>query len=142
MPRGRIKGSKELTIDQLYAANKGTLDDAGYSYNMFANNMKTIMKENNVRTPGAYRIFKHKTDFTSREEIGAENLIQGIKSQGDFKDFRKEVIGWHNKIDAKDFTYDEKRKGYTYTNDDGDIFLFTLPSNGSKGSQVWKWEKI
>ena len=141
--RGRPRGSREKTLSQLYQENKKVLNEAGYDYQMFEANMKNIMRENNKRTPGAWKIFKHKTDFTSKERIGAENLVQGIKNTSSeaYKDFRKEVVGWKEKVDYDKFTYDDETSKYTYENANGDIFVFTLVT-GPYGSQYWSWERV
>lgn len=137
------KGQKLKTIDQLYNENQEVLLEAGYPKEIFEANMRTIMKENNVRTPKAWKIFKHKTDFTDKTIIGAENMVQGIKtlSKEDYKAFRKEVVGWKEKIDYSKFSYDEDLNKYKYENARGDSFMFTLVT-GPYGSQYWSWEKI
>lgn len=137
------KGQKLKTVDQLYSENQEVLLEAGYTKDIFEANMKTIMKENNVRTSKAWRIFKHKTDFTDKTVIGAENMVQGIKtlSKEDYKAFRKEVVGWKEKIDYSKFSYDEDQNKYKYENAKGDSFMFTLVT-GPYGSQYWSWEKI
>lgn len=47
------KGQKLKTVDQLYSENQEVLLEAGYTKDIFEANMKTIMKENNVRTSKA-----------------------------------------------------------------------------------------
>lgn len=137
------KGQKLKTIDQLYKENKEVLLEAGYTKDIFEANMRTIMKENHVRTTKAFKIFSHKTDFTDKTIIGAENMIQGIKtlSKEDYNAFRKEVVGWKNKVDYTKFTYDEDKEKYTYTNAKGEQFIFTLVT-GPYGSQYWSWERF
>ena len=70
-------------------------------------------------------------------------MVQGIKtlSKDDYKAFRKEVVGWKEKIDYSKFSYNEKQNKYVYTNSKGNSFTFTL-NTGSYGSQYWSWEKI
>ena len=82
-------------INNYYNENKDVLNEAGYSKEMFESNLKVIMNENSVRAKRAIKIFEHKTDFTDKTVIGAENLIQGIKNMDKkaYHDLRKEVIG-------------------------------------------------
>lgn len=134
-------GTKEKTIEQLWKENKEVLDKAGYTKRTFTDNMEAIKQSNNVRTPGAWKIFKHKTDFTSKEQIGAENVVAGIKEQSDYNTFRKEVVGWKNKVNYENFTYNKKENRYRYENAKGEVFIFTLVS-GSAGSQYWKWTRV
>lgn len=70
-------------------------------------------------------------------------MVQGIKtlSKEDYKAFRKEVVGWKEKIDYSKFSYDEDQNKYKYENAKGDSFMFTLVT-GPYGSQYWSWEKI
>ena len=137
------KGQKLKTVDQLYEENKDVLLEAGYTKNVFKANMKTIMKENNVRTSGAWKIFMHKTDFTDKTEIAGENIISNLKnfSKEYYNDFRKEVVGWKNKVNAKNFSYDQDSGKYIYHSDNGATFLLTLIT-GPYGSQYWTWEEI
>lgn len=139
----RPKGTKEPTLHELWEANKETLEEADYTEYTFTKNMESIKKQNNVRTPGAWKIFKHKTDFTDKTVIGAENMVQGIKTldKDEYKAFRKEVVGWKNKIDYTKFDYNEAEEKYTYTNYKGETFIFTLIT-GPYGSQYWSWERF
>lgn len=139
----RPKGRKEPTLKELWEANKEVLEAADYTENTFIKNMESIKNMNNVRNPGAWKIFKHKEAFTDKTVIGAENLIQGMKKldMDQYKAFRKEVVGWKNKVDAKDFGYDKDQEKYTYTNYKGDTFIFTLIT-GPYGSQYWSWERV
>lgn len=143
MRRGRIKGRKEKTIDQLFEENKDTLLSAGYTKPLFEANMRVLMKENNKRVPGAWKIFKHKTDFTDKTIIGAENMIQGMKnlSKDDYNAFRKEVIGWKNKVDYTKFEFDDITGKYKYKKSDNEIYEIELIT-GSYGSQYWTWRKL
>ena len=137
----RPRGTKEKTISQLWDENKEVLEAADYTKRTFIDNMEAIKKSNNVRTPGAWKIFKHKVDFTSKEQIGAENMVAGIKDQMDYNTFRKEVVGWKKKIDYSKFSYIKDENRYRYENSKGEVFVFTLVS-GSAGSQYWKWTKV
>ena len=135
----RPKG-KEKTVLQLWKENRDILEEAGYTQYTFSQKMESLKKTNNVRTPGAWRIFKHGNDFTDKTIIGAENMVASIKEQGDYNYFRKEVQGWKNKIDYANFSYDKDNNQYIYEKD-GNKFRFTLIS-GSAGSQYWKWTKV
>lgn len=143
MRRGRKKGSTEKTIGQLFKENEEILKKAGYDKSIFEANMRVIMKENNKRVPGAWKIFKHKTDFTDKTIIGAENMIQGMKklSKDDYNAFRKEVIGWKNKVDYSKFEYDDVTGKYKYKKSDTEIYEIELIT-GSYGSQYWTWRKL
>ena len=131
----------QAMLNSYYENNKDVLMEAGYSKEMFESNVKVIMNENSVRAKRAIRIFEHKTDFTDKTVIGAENLIQGIKKMDKqlYHDLRKEVIGWKEKVDYSKFDYVNDK--YRYTNKKGDTYEFTLIT-GSYGSQYWEWVKI
>lgn len=138
--RGRPKG-KEKTISQLWEDNKETLREAGYTKSIFEHNMEQLKRTNNVRTPGAWKIFKHKVDFVSRDVIGFENAIQGIKNQGDgtdYKYFRKDVIGWKNKVNWDKVEYKDNK--YYYTNEKGQ--QFTIFYANDKDSPYWVWAQV
>lgn len=137
------KGSKLKTIDQYWTENEDVLRAAGYNKEKFTNNMKQIMFNQNKRTSGAWKVFKHKTDFTSKDIIAGENVIQGMKSldKDTYKQFRKEVIGWKNKVNYEGFTYDKATGTYKYTNKEGIMWNIVLVT-GSYGSQYWSWSRI
>lgn len=137
------KGHKLKTIDQYWSENESTLKEAGYTKNIFTKKMEYIMKSENKRTSGAWRVFRHSTDFTSKDVIAGENVIQGMKSldKEAYKKFRKEVIGWKNKVNYEGFTYNKDTGTYQYINKDGAIFAIILIT-GSHGSQYWDWERI
>lgn len=133
------KRKREVSIETLWRKNRDVLKAAGYTRKMFYVTMDSIKKSNKVRNPGAWKIFKHKREFTDRLTVGAENLIASIKQQDDYKEFRKEVIGWKNKIDYEQFTY--KDDAYRYVNAKGDVYQIVLVK-GSYGSQYWSWRKV
>ena len=135
----RPKG-KEKTVLELWQENKDVLEEAGYTQYTFSKKMESLKITNKVRTPGAWRIFKHGNNFTDKTIIGAENMIANIKEKGDYNYFRKEVQGWKNKIDYSKFSYDKTNNQYIYQRGE-DKFRFTLVS-GSAGSQYWKWTKV
>lgn len=145
------KGHKLKTIKEYFEENKEVLresgwatknDDGSWNYSKFANKMKEIMFRQNKRTSGAWRVFKHGTDFTSKEVIAGENVIQGMKNldKETYKKFRKEVIGWKNKANYEGFTYNKDTGTYKYTNKDGAVWNIILITS-SYGSQYWDWEK-
>lgn len=145
----RPKGSKEKTLNQLWEENKAVLEAADYTEYTFKSRMEALMRTNNKRVPGAWKIFKHGVAFTSKETIGAENLVDAIKDQEDYNTFRKEVIGWKNKVNYNNFHYDKETNKYSYTrqvkDENGELveakWVFTLIT-GSAGSQYWKWTQV
>lgn len=147
MARGRKKGSTEKSIEQLYDENKDVLFEAGYDEATFKAEMKSLMKSNKTRVPGAWKAFKHKTDFTDKDYIGAENLWAGLKD--DIKTVRKDVFGWRTKKEdvLKNMKWDKNTKKYIYgtkkLDEDGNeiIYAFELIT-GPYGSQYWKWSQI
>lgn len=136
------KGHKLKTIEEYFKENKDTLKEAGWTYEKFSNRMKEIMFKQNKRTSGAWRVFKHSTDFTSKDVIAGENVIQGMKNldKDAYKQFRKEVIGWKNKVNYEGFTYDKTTGTYQYENKDGVIWNIVLVT-GPYGSQYWDWSR-
>lgn len=81
-------------IDTYYRTNQQVLNKAGYSKDIFEANIKALMDTNNVRAKRAIKIFEHKTDFTDKNVIGAENMISNIKKTPTlYHDLRKEVVG-------------------------------------------------
>lgn len=137
------KGTKLKTIGQYWAENEDVLRDAGYTKEKFTNKMKQIMFNQNKRTSGAWRVFKHSTDFTSKDVIAGENVIQGMKNldKEAYKQFRKEVIGWKNKANYEGFTYNKATGTYQYENKDGIIWNIVLIT-GPYGSQYWDWSRV
>lgn len=131
----------QAMIDAYYNDNNKVLMEAGYTKEIFEANVKVLMRENNVRAKRAIRIFEHKTDFTDKTVIGAENLIQGIKKMDKqaYHDLRKDVIGWKEKVDYSKFEYVNDK--YRYTNAKEETYEFTLIT-GPYGSQYWEWTKI
>lgn len=127
-------------IDTYYRTNQQVLNKAGYSKDIFEANIKALMDTNNVRAKRAIKIFEHKTDFTDKNVIGAENMISNIKKTPTlYHDLRKEVVGWKEKVNYSQFDYVNGK--YRYTNKKGDTYEFTL-IRGSYGSQYWTWNKI
>lgn len=141
----QIKFSKKTQnmINKYYMDNKEVLDKAGYSKEMFEGNIKSLMKGNNVRAKTAIKIFRHKTDFTSKAQIEAENIVQAMKNfkyteghnESRYSDFRREVVGWKNKLDYNDF--EEVNGKMVYHGELADV-VFELKT-GSAGSQYWTW---
>ena len=131
----------QAMVDTYYDDNQSVLMEAGYTKEMFEANVKVLMKENSVRAKRAIKIFEHKTDFTDKTVIGAENLIQGIKKMDKqaYHDLRKEVIGWKEKVDYSKFEFVNDK--YRYTNTKKETYEFTLIT-GPYGSQYWEWIKI
>ena len=131
----------QAMVDTYYDDNQSVLMEAGYTKEMFEANVKVLMNENNVRAKRAIKIFEHKTDFTDKTVIGAENLIQGIKKMDKqaYHDLRKEVIGWKEKVDYSKFEFVNDK--YRYTNTKTETYEFTLIT-GPYGSQYWEWIKI
>lgn len=146
MKKKKIKFSKKTQnmINKFYTDNQEVLDKAGYTtQEMFENNIKSLMKGNNVRAKTAIKIFKHKTDFTSKTQIQAENIVQAMKNfkyteghnESLYSDFRRQVVGWKNKLDYNDFEEVNGKMRYH-----GELFdvEFELKT-GSAGSQYWAW---
>ena len=142
----KIKFSKKTQnmINKFYMDNKDVLDEAGYTTKeMFEGNIKSLMKGNNVRAKTAIKIFMHKTDFTSKAQIEAENIVQAMKNfkyteghnESRYSDFRREVVGWKNKLDYNDF--EEINGKMVYHGELADV-VFELKT-GSAGSQYWTW---
>lgn len=131
----------QAMIDTYYNNNNEVLEEAGYTKELLEANIKVLMKDNNVRAKKAIKIFEHKTDFTDKTVIGAENLIQGIKNMDKkaYHDLRKEVIGWKEKVDYSKFEFVNDK--YRYTNTKDETYEFTLIT-GPYGSQYWEWIKL
>ena len=143
----KFRKKTQRMIDTYYKDNQNTLIKAGYNKDLFERNIKSLMNTNNIRAKTAIRVFAHKTDFVDKERIGAENAVAAMKSfkytnsrESLYSDFRREVVGWKNKIDMSKFKYDEERNGYIY---EGELqtVLLTLKT-GPYGSQYWSWETI
>ena len=131
----------QAMIDNYYDDNKDVLQEAGYTKDIFEANLKVLMKENSVRAKKAIKIFEHKTDFTDKTIIGAENLVKGIKNMDKqaYHDLRKDVIGWKEKVNYSKFDFVNDK--YRYTNKKNETYEFTLIT-GPYGSQYWEWSKI
>lgn len=144
----KIKFNKktQTMIDKFYTDNEDVLDKAGYDKETFESNIKSLMKGNNVRAKTAIKIFKHKTDFTSKTQIEAENIVQAMKNfkytegyhESTYSDFRREVVGWKNKLDYNDF--EEVNGKIRYYGELANV-EFELKT-GSAGSQYWTWTII
>lgn len=138
----RIKGLKDPTYEELWEAHKDLFTNSRYpiTKEQFESTMDQIKKRSNLRTPGAWKVFLHSERFVDPTRRGFENLVSNIKNQGDdYKQLRKEVFGWKNKVDFDKVEYNDGI--YYYTNTKGQKFKFELIS-GTVGSLYWTWTSL
>lgn len=141
----RPKGKQTKTIDSLWIAKENELKAAGYTYEKFKNNMISLSKTHTTpkgkpSISKAWDAFAHKEDFVSKEVRGAENLLSGLKEQGDFATVRKDVFGWRNKQSdyVKYIKWNKDTNMYEYMDKSGKVWTFELIT-GNHGSQYWRW---
>lgn len=132
------------TFEQLYKENKDTIIDRFMNANpaLKKRNVKKLVREmfdsyraTSKSNEEAFRKLMHREEFISKEQRGAENLIKGIKEQGGFKDFRREVVGWRNKVNPNDIKWDDMAGGYKYNG------WFIYQATTALGSPEWRWTR-
>lgn len=142
MARKAKQGRK--TFEQLYKQHRAELIDRLRNANpmLEKRNVKKLVREmfdsyreNSKSNEEAFKKLLHREEFVTKEQRGAENLIQGIKEQGAYKDFRRDVVGWKNKVDINEIKWDDDKEMYTYNG------YFIYQSSTNLGSPEWKWVK-
>ncbi len=143
----RPKGKTTKTIDSLWKENENILKEAGYDYTTFRNNMISLSKTNTTpkgkpSVSRAWDAFKHKEEFVSKAERGAENIWAALNGQGVLKTVRKDVFGWRTSKDEfkSKMIWNKDDNMYEYTDKKGNVWYFELIS-GPHGSNYWRWGK-
>lgn len=79
-------------------------------------------------------------EFISKEQRGLNNLIKGLKSQHDYREFKKD-FGWKKEMNLDNIKYDKDLHAYIYTNKDGKKSSIHLEHEGAD-SQFWVWKEL
>lgn len=78
-------------------------------------------------------------EFISKEQRGINNIIKGLKEQGDYKEFKK-FYGWKRELNPDELVYDKKLGIYKYTK--GDKTYGIKVSNEGGDSQTILWQTL
>lgn len=128
---------QEVLETKLMAANPALKKE---NVKRVVSEMFTSYRKTSKSNEEAFKKILHRQEFVSKEQIGKENLIKGIKEQGAFKNFRLEVQGWKKKLDMDKLSFDKETGMYKYETQDGDTW-YIYQGTTSLGSPEWRWTK-
>jgi len=82
--------------------------------------------------------YAHSTRFMEREDIGKENLLEGLKNE--FPDTYKELRSKMGRFDKGEtmmsrLSWDDNKQMYKFTNNSGDVFWVDI-SNSPKAAYI------